>query len=122
MTWSLELLSCATFLLFSLRSAENSSVGRRCFADLGVVIESTNFFIMTTSMPQNALDRTALILYGSQTGNAQDIAEELGRLCERLRFATNVCELDDIDIVRHPWSARLCDVKQYLFAGRQGTG
>jgi hypothetical protein len=45
-------------------------------------------------------ERSALILYGSETGNAQDVAEELGRLCERLRFATNVCALDDIDLVR----------------------
>jgi sulfite reductase alpha subunit-like flavoprotein len=46
-------------------------------------------------------ERSALILYGSETGNAQDVAEELGRMCERLRFATIVCALDDIDLVRH---------------------
>jgi len=46
--------------------------------------------------------RTALILYGSETGNAADIAEELGRLCERLRFQTQVAELDAINLVcRH---------------------
>ncbi|KAF2674784.1 sulfite reductase flavo protein alpha-component [Microthyrium microscopicum] len=49
---------------------------------------------------QIAEARKALVLYGSETGNAQDIAEELGRICERLRFATSVCELDSIDI-RH---------------------
>lgn len=43
--------------------------------------------------------RTALILYGSETGNAQDIAEELGRLCERLRFQTQVAELNAINLV-----------------------
>lgn len=44
--------------------------------------------------------RTALILYGSETGNAQDVAEELGRICERLRFDVQVSEMNDEDIVR----------------------
>ena len=43
--------------------------------------------------------RTALILYGSETGNAQDVAEELGRLCERLRFHILVAELNTINLV-----------------------
>lgn len=43
--------------------------------------------------------RTALILYGSETGNAQDVANELGRLTERLHFLTRVSDLDSIDIV-----------------------
>lgn len=43
--------------------------------------------------------RTALMLYGSETGNAQDIAEEIGRLCERLRFQTHVAELNAINLV-----------------------
>lgn len=38
--------------------------------------------------------RSALILYGSETGNAQEVAEELGALTERLRFATHVSELN----------------------------
>ncbi|KAJ5689080.1 hypothetical protein N7462_003472 [Penicillium macrosclerotiorum] len=38
--------------------------------------------------------RSALILYGSETGNAQEVAEELGALMERLRFATHVSELN----------------------------
>jgi len=38
--------------------------------------------------------RSALILYGSETGNAQEVAEELGTLTERLRFATHVSELN----------------------------
>ena len=41
--------------------------------------------------------RTALIIYGTETGNAQDIAEELGQLAERLRFSTRVAELDDVE-------------------------
>lgn len=43
--------------------------------------------------------RTALILYGSETGNAQDVANELGRLTERLHFLTRVSDLDSIDMV-----------------------
>lgn len=44
-------------------------------------------------------DRSALILYGTETGNSQDVAEELGRITERLHFMTRVCEMDEVDIV-----------------------
>jgi sulfite reductase alpha subunit-like flavoprotein len=44
-------------------------------------------------------DRTALVLYGSETGNSQDVAEELGRLAQRLHFVTRVYEMDQVDIV-----------------------
>ncbi|PGH34054.1 hypothetical protein GX50_03110 [[Emmonsia] crescens] len=40
--------------------------------------------------------RSAIILYGSETGNSQDVADELGRLAERLHFSTHVCELNSI--------------------------
>ncbi|KAA8570014.1 hypothetical protein EYC84_002352 [Monilinia fructicola] len=43
-------------------------------------------------------DRSALILYGSETGNSQDVAEELGRVMERLHFMTRVIEMDLADI------------------------
>ncbi|APA08804.1 hypothetical protein SS1G_02596 [Sclerotinia sclerotiorum 1980 UF-70] len=43
-------------------------------------------------------DRSALILYGTETGNSQDVAEELGRVIERLHFMTRVCEMDEVDI------------------------
>jgi sulfite reductase alpha subunit-like flavoprotein len=43
---------------------------------------------------------TALVLYGSETGNAQDIAQELVHLCERLHFTTSICPLDAVKIVR----------------------
>jgi flavodoxin len=43
--------------------------------------------------------RRALVVYGSETGNAQDVAEELGRLAVRLRFDTQVAELDAITLV-----------------------
>jgi hypothetical protein len=44
-------------------------------------------------------DRRALVLYGSETGNSQDVAEELGRMAERLHFVTRVSEMDLLEIV-----------------------
>ena len=44
-------------------------------------------------------ERTALVLYGSETGNAEDIADEMGRMTERLRFSTDVINLDTVEIV-----------------------
>jgi flavodoxin len=46
-----------------------------------------------------AAERSALVLYGSETGNAQDVAEELGRGCERLRFTTQVLEMNSASLV-----------------------
>lgn len=39
-------------------------------------------------------ERSALVLYGTETGNAQDIAYELGQCLERLHITTVVRELD----------------------------
>lgn len=39
------------------------------------------------------------MLYGSETGNAQDVADEIGRLTERLRFDTTVVDLDSVELV-----------------------
>lgn len=44
-----------------------------------------------------SLHRSALIAYGSETGNAYDYAEELGRILERLHFWTHVSKLNGID-------------------------
>ncbi len=44
--------------------------------------------------------RRALVVYGSETGSAQDVAEELGRIAERLRFNTEVAELNAVSLVR----------------------
>lgn len=44
--------------------------------------------------------RATLIAYGSETGNAYDYAEELGRLLQRIHFDTLVVKLDAVDIVR----------------------
>ena len=45
------------------------------------------------------LDRTAVVLYGSETGNSQNIAEETGSLLERLRYETSVLELNRASLV-----------------------
>ena len=45
---------------------------------------------MTASINGRNHDRTALVLYGSETGTAQDVADELGRMLERLRFCAQV--------------------------------
>ncbi|KAK4898354.1 NAPDH-dependent diflavin reductase [Elasticomyces elasticus] len=42
--------------------------------------------------------RTALILYGSETGNAADLAAELGSLTTRLHFTTTCLDLDSISL------------------------
>ena len=43
--------------------------------------------------------RTALVCYGSETGNAQEAAAELARVAERLRFSTRLCDLNAVAIV-----------------------
>jgi len=54
----------------------------------------------TSQCTQDVLSsRTALVLYGSETGNSQDVAEEMGRLTERLRFNAQVSELNSITVV-----------------------
>ncbi|KAL8932827.1 MAG: hypothetical protein Q9211_006108 [Gyalolechia sp. 1 TL-2023] len=44
-------------------------------------------------------DRVAAIVYGSETGNALDYAEEVGRLLERLHFQTVVTRLNAVEPV-----------------------
>jgi sulfite reductase alpha subunit-like flavoprotein len=46
------------------------------------------------------LPRSGLVLYGSETGNAQDVAEELGRMLERIHFSTEVMPLNSVEPVR----------------------
>ncbi|EFX02709.1 NADPH-dependent fmn FAD containing oxidoreductase [Grosmannia clavigera kw1407] len=43
-------------------------------------------------------ERRILILYGSETGNAQEKAGEIDRLCQRLRFSTELEEMDGIKL------------------------
>lgn len=42
-----------------------------------------------------------LVLYGSQTGTAQDIAERVGREGRRRHFRTQVTAMDEYDKVNH---------------------
>jgi sulfite reductase alpha subunit-like flavoprotein len=44
-------------------------------------------------------ERTALVLYGTETGTAQDVAEEVARILERLYFIPDVQGLDAVSIV-----------------------
>ncbi|KAH8667349.1 NADPH-dependent FMN/FAD containing oxidoreductase [Tricladium varicosporioides] len=53
---------------------------------------------MAEAVPGQRDDRSALVLYGSETGNSQDVAEELGRMVERLHFVTRVSEMDLVEI------------------------
>jgi sulfite reductase alpha subunit-like flavoprotein len=46
------------------------------------------------------MDRSALVLYGSESGAAEDVALELAQLCERLRFDVRVCGLNSVRVVR----------------------
>jgi len=48
-------------------------------------------------------DRSILVVYGTETGTAQDIAEEVGRITERLRFATDVAGLEEVSTVSFAW-------------------
>ncbi|KAI1470638.1 riboflavin synthase domain-like protein [Daldinia caldariorum] len=45
-----------------------------------------------------AANRRILILYGSETGNSQDLAGDIERLAERLHFKTQVQEMNDIEL------------------------
>ncbi|KAK4126550.1 hypothetical protein N657DRAFT_689051 [Parathielavia appendiculata] len=42
--------------------------------------------------------RSLAVLYGSETGNAEDIAVELGRIAERFHFQTTVDEMDSFKL------------------------
>ncbi|KAL1900108.1 NAPDH-dependent diflavin reductase [Sporothrix stenoceras] len=43
-------------------------------------------------------NRRILILYGSETGTAQDKAEEIDRMCQRLRFHTDLDAMDNVKL------------------------
>ncbi|XXG98438.1 Zn finger-containing GTPase- Activating Protein for ARF [Hypoxylon texense] len=43
-------------------------------------------------------NRRMLIIYGSETGNSQDLAGNLERLAERLHFKTLACEMNDVEL------------------------
>ena len=45
------------------------------------------------------MEKTVSVLYGSQTGTAEDVAERIGREARRRYLDTNVTSLDDYPIV-----------------------
>lgn len=45
---------------------------------------------------------TVLVLYGSQTGTAQDTAERIGRQAQRRRMRVRVEALDSYNVVSAP--------------------
>jgi len=42
-----------------------------------------------------------IILYGSETGNAEEIAMALGKMAERLHFRTRVDDMDNFKLVSY---------------------
>lgn len=57
-------------------------------------------FSRTTAMSDDeGAARRFTILYGSQTGNAEDVAERIARQARRRRIATDVHAMDEYDIV-----------------------
>lgn len=46
-----------------------------------------------------AENRSMLVLYGTETGKSQEIAQEIGRAAEGLRFQTQVEEMNDVPLV-----------------------
>lgn len=63
------------------------------------LLEASLTVPLPDAMPALQQPRRALVVYGSETGNAQDVAEEMGRIAERLRFDTDVAELNAISLV-----------------------
>ncbi|RDW61632.1 hypothetical protein BP5796_11524 [Coleophoma crateriformis] len=54
---------------------------------------------MTDQVHGQQHQRSALVVYGSETGNSEDAAHDLDRMLERLHFVTRVCEMDRIEIL-----------------------
>ena len=52
-------------------------------------------------MEMNGIDpgRTALVVFGTETGTAQDLAEEIGCITRRLHFVTNVTGFENVTAV-----------------------
>ncbi|KAG9234520.1 hypothetical protein BJ875DRAFT_441185 [Amylocarpus encephaloides] len=53
---------------------------------------------MVPAIQGQSHDRSLLIVYATETGNSHDVAEELGRMTERMHFLTRVCEMDRVEI------------------------
>lgn len=57
-------------------------------------------------------ERRLLVLYGSQTGTAQDVAERVGREGRRRHFRTQVTAMDEYDKVNHSVITSMAHVAQ----------
>lgn len=44
-------------------------------------------------------NRSLLVLYGTEGGHSQEIAQEIGQAAERLRFQTDIEEMNDVPLV-----------------------
>ncbi|SPO06019.1 related to Probable NADPH reductase TAH18 [Cephalotrichum gorgonifer] len=53
---------------------------------------------LTNKLPS----RSILVLYGSETGNSQEIAEDLDRIAQRLRFESTVAEMNSVQLSALP--------------------
>lgn len=50
--------------------------------------------------PEHAAHRSMAILYGTETGNSEEIAGELSKMAERLHFETVLDEMNSFSLVR----------------------
>lgn len=46
--------------------------------------------------------RSILVLYGSETGNSQEMAEDLDRVSQRFRFESRAAEMNSVQLVCQP--------------------
>lgn len=53
----------------------------------------------TTGSGDVSVSRSILVLFGSETGNSQEFAEDLDRCAQRLHFQSRVCEMDSVQLV-----------------------
>lgn len=54
---------------------------------------------MSDGEEEEEVERRFTILYGTETGNSQDVAERIARQARRRRISTSVYSMADYDIV-----------------------
>ncbi|RUS29978.1 hypothetical protein BC938DRAFT_479992 [Jimgerdemannia flammicorona] len=59
------------------------------------------------------VDRALVILYGSQTGCAQDVAERIGREARRRHFRARVVAMDEYDKVPNTKARIVCGAELF---------
>jgi flavodoxin len=50
-------------------------------------------------MSDHTLERDLLILYATETGNAQEVADRVARQCRRLHFKSRVVNIESYSLV-----------------------